>query len=257
MQYITMPMLTAYLGPYWLNQDRLKTTSKLAKQKNLLQDLAKQIPKTLLTCVNCHPDMETLLPLRWEGYTEKKRYTYRLQLTDKKELWDNLDAKQRNVIFKAKDRLEVVSGDDIDLFYDLNQKPFDRQDIAIPYNRDFIKRMDQVLTERKNRKILFAKDAKSVTQAAVYAAYDHHTVYLIAIGSDPEHRNQGGVPLLIWSLIEFFVETHKIFDFEGSVIPNIEAFFRSFGGDLVSYSRIIKTSNKATDVILKVLGKYE
>ena len=245
------------MGPYWINQDQLKMSTRLTKQKNILQDLANQIPTTILSCVNCHPTMETLLALRWKGYVEKKRYTYRLQLIERQQLWDNLDVKQRNVIVKAKDRLEIVNSEDIELFYDLNQMPFTRQGIDIPYDRAFMKRMDQVLSERNSRKILFAKDAEGIYHAGVYAAYDRQSVYLIAIGSDPQYRNHGGVPLLIWSLIKSFVDTHKVFDFEGSVIPNIEAFFRSFGGDLVPYSRIIKTANKPTDLLLKAFGKYE
>jgi hypothetical protein len=49
--------------------------------------------------------------------------------------------------------------------------------------------------------------------------------------------------LLLWEGIQFAAAKKCTFDFEGSMIPNVENMFRSFGGKLTPYSKIYKGGN--------------
>jgi len=256
LRYVTMPSLTPYMGPWIAQSEKSKNSKNHSVQHHIITELNHQIPPTHFSTIHTHPDLLNMLSLQWAGYQEFKRYTYRLDLT-KNNLWDNLDAKQRNIIRKASSTLDVNETKDIEQFYAFNKMSFDRQSKEIPYSIDKLLAIDKALDLHSCRMILQASDASdSSTHGMIYLAYDQHTVYLLAIGSDPAYRHQGSIPLLVWEAISKFSSTHQIFDFEGSMIPNIERFFRSFGGSITPYSRLFKSKNFGIDLILKLSGRY-
>lgn len=252
-----MPPLTPYMGPLWIHDSEVKHVTRITRQKRILLELADQMPQTILSCIHCVPFISELLPLKWKGYQEHKRYTYLIKLTSKNEVWESIDTKQRNIISNAQKALSVLESDDIKLFNHLNKKTYDRQDMSVPYSNRHIENLDSIISSRGHRKILIAQDEQGNVHGSIYLFLDHNTIYLIGIGSDPNFRNQGSIPLLIWSAIVGAIGRQKVFDFEGSSIPSIESFFRSFGGELTSYSRLIRTANTPISILLKLMRKYE
>ena len=254
--YITMPPLTPYLGPWIINPNVQKSHKKYGYEHEAIGALCEKLPPVHFRTIHTHPSASNLLAARWKGYKEKSRYTYKIDLGDQEEIWNGISDKQRNTIRKAQEALSISTTDDIDLFYEFNKKSFDRQDLDIPYNLALIKRLDTALALRSQRSILEAKDKSNNVHGMIYLAYDQHTVYLLAIGSDPQWRSEGSIPLLIWHAIQQFNGSHKTFDFEGSMIPNIEKFFRSFGGKMTSYSRLFATKHRGIDLLLTLTGRY-
>jgi len=255
LKYITMPSLTPYLGPFISIDPSLKNSSKYTIEKELLTSLCDQIPRALLTAVQRPPSMSNSLALHWAGYTCEKKYTYRIPLNSSSEIWDNIDTKQKNIIRKAQLTYTVEQINDVEPFLLLNNKTFERQGISVPYTADHFRVMDSALNEHKARTILVAYDKHNNMHGAIYVTFDSHTCYLIAIGSDPKERNLGSIPLLIWSYIEEITATKELFDFEGSMMPNIESFFRSFGGNLCTYDRVYKGHNRCIELLLRLTKK--
>lgn len=72
--------------------------------------------------------------------------------------------------------------------------------------------------------------------ACTFMVHDRRTAYYLLGGYDAEDRHHGAGALAILTSIE---EAQRrglaVFDFEGSMIPAIERFFRGFGGELVHY----------------------
>ncbi len=256
LRYITMPTLTPYMGPWIVLIKEAKSSTINSNQHNIISTLNANIPDVHFSTIHTHPDLLNLLSLQWAGYQELKRYTYRLDLSNGN-LWENLDAKQRNIIRKAGSTLIVRQSSDIEKFYDYNSMSFDRQSEKIPYKLNELTSIDNALNQQNSRVILQAHNPTTGrTHGMIYLVYDQLTVYLIAIGSDSEERHQGSIPLLVWKAISKFSTSHKIFDFEGSMIPNIERFFRSFGGTLIPYSRLFRSKHIGIDLILKLSGRY-
>ena len=48
-------------------------------------------------------------------------------------------------------------------------------------------------------------------------------------------RQEKAISLIINSMIEKYANTTYIFDFEGSMIPNLASFFKSFGAEKEQY----------------------
>jgi len=205
LSYITMPPLTPYLGPWVLNMQPKKIHKTYSYEHTVIGELCDSLPQVHFSTTHTHPLMNNLLATTWNGYQEKSRYTYRLDLDDNQSLWDGISVKQRNIIRKAQASLTVSETEDIDQFYDINKKSFQRQDLAI--------------------------------------------------GSDPQWRSEGSIPLMIWHAIQRFNGSHQTFDFEGSMIPTIEKFFRSFGGTMTKYSRLSATKHRGIDLLLTLTGR--
>ena len=77
-------------------------------------------------------------------------------------------------------------------------------------------------------------------QSDAMNVWDEMSVYYLLNGTNPNLKSFQGNDLLIDGAIE---EAHKLglkFDFEGSVIKNVNHAFREFGGVPMPYFRITK-----------------
>ena len=71
------PPLTQALGP-WIREIDGKQTSRLARQKELIQQLIAALPHYDHFSANWHFSQTNWLPFYWAGFTQTTRYTYRL-----------------------------------------------------------------------------------------------------------------------------------------------------------------------------------
>ena len=259
--HITMPVLTPYLGPWLIYQHKiLKKTSLYRHQKKVLQELSDQLPSPLLTKMHFHPKVTNVLPFLWRGYDGVVRYTYILSKKNEDELWVNLDAKQRNIIKQNSEKFTIIVSSDIEQFYALNKMSFDRAGKKIPYSMSFLSKLDKALVEHsigscQHRTIFLAKDEKNQIHAGAYIVYDVHSSYCLALGNNPKYKNSGALPLLVWHSILNSLERTEVYNFEGGMIPNIEQFFRSFGGELTPYYCLQKPKNRIVKIFLQLINK--
>lgn len=242
---IKMPDLTPFLG-VWFNYTKKKGRQLVSHrfEKKVIKDLLTQLPKVMYYAQRHPVQLTNWLPFYWEGYKQRTHYTFRIeQPIDLAETFTKLKSSTRNKISKAKKIVEIIETDDIELFYKINQLTFERQGIKMPYSLAFLKKMDEALFERKQRKILLARDQENLYHGGIYLIWDEVTVYNLLLGADTSLRSSGAIQLLLWEGIQFAAAKKCTFDFEGSMIPNVENMFRSFGGELTPYSKIYKGGN--------------
>ena len=60
--------------------------------------------------------------------------------------------------------------------------------------------------------------------------------------TDPEMKNTGCTQYLIREILLFLKEKTKSFNFEGSMNKEIFNFYNSFGGNISSYYKIVKSN---------------
>lgn len=243
---ISQPALTQTLGP-WLRPSTAKYARRLSQEKDLLQKLFEQLPKFAHYQQNWHCTRTNWLPLYWLGYEQTTRYTYRLEdLSSEEQVWGELQENIRREIRKAsnKEGVKVRTDLDIEAFLTLNEKVFARQNMALPYTRDFVRRLDKAAAQNQARKIFIAEDEQGRHHAGVYLIWDDNTAYYLMGGGDPDLRNSGATSLCMWEAIQFAATVTKSFDFEGSMIEPVERFFRGFGAVQTPYFSISKTNSK-------------
>ena len=255
--YLTTPPLTAYLGPWYeLPVDLVKEASILKYHKKILHGLAEGLPRTQLKDTRWSPEMKQWMPLVWKGYEQSTRYTFRLDLSKtEQELWSSITDVQRNAIKKARSLYKSEQTESIETYNVLNDASYKRQKMKTPYSKAFFYKLDQVLQQKKAREIWITTGAKG-PEAGVYIAYDKKVAYLMATGR-LDHAKAGAVSMALWEAI---VSAKKkgclVFDFEGSMIEGIASFFRSFGGTLTPYHRIMWTRNKYWHAGFKLLNRF-
>ncbi|MEG9296039.1 GNAT family N-acetyltransferase [Mangrovibacillus sp. Mu-81] len=245
MTYIMMPKLTQTLGVWMKYPPKQKYVKKLSFEREVMKKLIKQLPKFDYFKQNFHHSITNWLPFYWEEFEQTTRYTYRIEdLSDLDAVFKYFKDSMRRDIKKANELVRVEETEDIELFYSINKLTFERQNINIPYNLDYLKRLDSACKEKNSRKILIAKDNDGRIHSALYLVWDENSAYYIMSGSDPELRSSNAMSLLIWEAIQFSASVSNSFDFEGSMIEPIERFFASMGAAQVPFHQITKKNSK-------------
>lgn len=247
---LTQPSLTQTLGP-WIKPTQKSYPKKLAYEKDVLGELAGQLPACDYYGQNWHCDQLNWLPFYWRGFEQTTRYTYRLPLTSSEEqLWNALQQNIRGDIRKAKEREGVIVREgSLGEFLALNAMVFQRQGRALPYSAEFVARIDAATSARNARDCLVAEGPDGKLHAGAYIVRSGNTAYYLMGGGDPELRNSGATSLVLWEAIRRQPETIKVFDFEGSMIEPIERFFRAFGAVQTPYFHVSRSNSKLFKLI--------
>ena len=181
------------------------------------------------------------MPFFWRYYKEVTRYTYVIEDThDLANVRDGYSSKLKNALRKSEKILHIEEISDLNLFYKINNKSFERQKVNIPYSFEYFQRLYQACDEKGVVKLLGAVDAEENVQSVAMIVWDQMSVYYLLNGTDPEYKNNQGNDLLIDASIEVAHNLGLKFDFEGSVIKNVNHAFREFGGKPMPYFRISK-----------------
>jgi len=170
-------------------------------------------------------------------------YTYRINLaTEIDGIYQAIESNIKQDISKAEKILKIQEIDDIDKFYDINEKSFIRQNKKMPYSREFSRAIDAELKLRGKRRITIAVDEQDQIHAGVYIIFDSSCAYYLWGGGDPALRNSGATSLLLFDAIRDAKNKVMAFDFEGSMIKGVEKYVRAFGGTQTQYFEISKST---------------
>ncbi len=193
-------------------------------------------------------------PFIWKKMEVKVKYTYHIDLSlTREELWANLSSEKRKSVNKAeKDSLQIEKSEDMKPVKEMIMKTFGRKEIS--KNIDLF---DKILFEFAKPENSFAfvarQDGKAI--AATFCVHDKNASYYLFGGYDAESKHHGAGVMCMWqSILHAKKLGLKTFDFEGSMIPEVEKYFREFGGTLVPYYSVSKAS-LPVETIMKLTGK--
>ncbi|GJM33496.1 MAG: hypothetical protein DHS20C18_24970 [Saprospiraceae bacterium] len=245
---IKMPPFTDYIGP-WIRlpiSKKMKPDRIYSIENQIIRNLIDELPKTTLFTQQFYPDFENWLPFYWNNYRQTTYYTYVLNdLSDMDQVYHNLKGSVRTDIKKAQQLVFIEEGEDIDIMIRLYQLSFQRQGLVFMANTQVLKNLDQALQSRNQRKIFFAKDLKTnVVHAAVYLVWDNNRAYFLFSGADPVYKESAAINWLYWHAISAIAPQVDSIDFCGSILPNVEHVFRSYGAIRKPHFRIYKAKNK-------------
>lgn len=247
---IGMPKITPYMGVYLAIPDGMKKVNKNSFEKRVTTALIDALPKCQYFNVRFHRSFYNWLPFYWKGFVQHTMYTYVItDISDLDEVFSSFKSSVRNKIRKAEQLVTVELSEDIEAFYQLNKMTFDRQNMAMGYDLPNLRKMDQAFSENNARVIFLAKDNENRVHSALYLTYDQVSANVHLVGENPDLRNSGAGTMLIWEAIKYSRNILGLnqFDFEGSVIENIEENRRSYGAEQVAYHKI----QKVNSVLLK------
>ena len=217
--------------------------SIMNQQRHIIESVVRYLEeksKDIIT-LSLSSDIIDTLPFYWNKYKVNVYYTFKILLKDNDEssILKNMSVKTRNLIKKAKkDGITADESTDVNILKKLVNKTFSRQNKKFP--RKFMEKVLKEFPPGRNS-FLFISWKGKYPIAAVYCVYDRKVAYNLMTGYDHERSHSGAQSLAIYkAILKAQSLGLEIFDFEGSMVQNIEKFFRGFGGALVPYYRVSK-----------------
>ena len=249
------PPLTQFSGIWFREKKIAKRYEQYHFIKKNLDALIAQMPYADVYFFRLQYKLTDAQPFFWNGFETSIRYTYRLEnIKDIQALEIQMNDNTRRNIKKGAVQYTIEISEDWQTFVQLNNSVFARQSKNAPVKTDVWKKLDAVLSEKKSRIILFARNKTSgQIDAGVYIVFDFDTAYYLAGGCNAAGRNKGALYFSLWKAIQAAAQLVDFFDFEGSMLKNIEPVFRGFGGIQTPYLTIKKT----TPILLKFLNIFK
>lgn len=218
-----------YINPIFISNENNYSKKKILKMIfNYLFD------KYDYCFIPLHPSFKLISAIQSEGGFVEMRHTH---VTDKKMTLYSVPTKLRNHIRNAMKQVEII------IEYDYTNYDFNAAIKGM--NEEIIKRSalaKKIIDNKKGLVIKGIVDGK--IKAGIICIYDKEWAYLLHSYQDKTIR--GIIPLLILKANEYLFDEIGIkhFDFEGSVIDEIDDFFSSFNVNIVNYPYIIESKSK-------------
>jgi Acetyltransferase (GNAT) domain len=224
--------LTPWLGPMF--EPGLRRSLEDEMTGRLLDRIGRYAQLT----ARCAPAYDYWTPLYWRGFSQTTRYTWRIEdLSDLDACFARLRNKVRGAVRRAQREEMTVGNGTLDDFLALHSNSLERQQRRHErQGRDAVRRIDPAAAERGARTILIARDREGRPAAGGYFVHDSRSTYYLMGGVSADGEAPYAVPLLLWTAIEQAAGRGTAFDFEGSMLRQIELLVRGFGGDPVPYS---------------------
>lgn len=229
-----MPQLTMFTGP-WLAD---------ATDKEAFDDLWRQfmLQRWALCKVRLSPELTAAgqVPHKGFGLKTEMHYTYRFDpIRPLPELMAGASQLRRRDYRRLCDVLSVDEAVSPKEFADLHVAYMERNGGRDLVEHGLIVHVCAEAVSRGNGMVIGARDAEGTLHAALFVAYDSECAYMLLLArSAGAPRN--AMSFLIWRTVEIMASRTRVFDFEGSMEPGVEEYYRSFGpqkADLLQVSR--------------------
>lgn len=237
-RFLGMPPYTPFLGPSIISHED-KSEIKI----ELIRSLLHQLPRYHVFKQNMIIDKVNLNVFEECGFGLSERVTYKI-LTEVPEdnLWKKISSSRKHRINRGGKKMEIRVDERVTEFIKIQEKTFSRQGIKPPQPLEILEKLVKKSIERNSGILLMSvsKDDYNNCQAAGFFVWDRYTMYYLAGGNDDSDKKGDAMSLLLWKGILLAKEKNLIFDFEGSMVPGIAEFFRSFGSEASIYYQVVK-----------------
>ncbi len=241
----TMPSLTPFLG-MWIQKNSQE------KYNECLELLLRNFSKYSLINFSNHFSYISSNPILTHfDYKVIERNTYIISNMPYEEVKNNYIKSLRSDLRFATQKLIVENQNNVADLYAMMQITFKSQGQKMPIDISLLEKIFN--NEKFNARIYTARELNN-TVASIMTVEDNTTAYYLLSGRSKESP-RGAVALLLDAAIKETMEQGKDFDFEGSSIPSIAAFFKSFGPIHKTYSNANKINNSALAAIINFRGK--
>lgn len=169
------------------------------------------------------------LPFYWGGFKVIPKYTYRIELQGDDLLGAMSVDRRKNIRKARKDGVSVTELTGGDELRSLALGTFARQRKSINHRA-----LSHVLRQFPPGQQSFGYLAhyKGKAVAGVYVVHDADTAYYLIGGYRDDGHHGAGALAMYHAIVRAQEMGLAVFDFEGSVVPAIERYFRGFGGRL-------------------------
>lgn len=257
MRYVLEPLLTQFSGPYFCfpsdMSERRRTDFAHRAADKLIDSLAELKLDYFLQRFS--PEVTDWLPFYWRGFKQTTRYTYRLDdISDPDRVFENFDRtkeRQRRIRLIA-DQYSVDTQLDAATFVRFHSDYWRSRGEKDLLPESFMRRVIETASSRGQGMTLALRDGKGELAVAWFAVYDRNCAHALLSAKAPSVKSADVSALLVWHLIKRLSAHTKAFDFEGSMEPTLEYFYRSFGARQVPLMEVTRVGNPIFPLLLKL-----
>jgi hypothetical protein len=257
LKLVRNPLLTPYLGPLFFFPEQLPEDQKASFEQATFQELWQQIPRWDSFDLEANLSFTNDELFNQKGFDVTHHITYETDLQQPEEkLFSAFHTNHRNLIKQAAQHNKVAEGKaSLPKLLALHKETFSRKKKAYPFHADMIEQLVSESLKRDAGNLFAATDEEDNITACIFTVWDSDKMYLLLSTVDLEQAHPGAVRLLIWHAIKTARDKGlKIFDFEGSMDPGIEAFFKRFGGTRKTYLCASKNKSLLWKIKKTILG---
>ena len=241
---ITMPQLTQTMGVWIKYPPGQKYEKKLSYEKKIFTEIIAKLPKVAYFSQNFHYSITNWLPFYWRGFKQTTRYTYVIEdLSNLDKVYSNFSTAKKRNIKKANKIINIKFDLPADEFYANYKMILSKQERKISYSFKLFKDIYIAAYQNNSGKIIYAVDERDNIHAALFVIWDDMSAYYLTYIIDPDFRGSGATSLLVNEIIKYVADKTTKFDFEGSMIEDVEKSYRQFGTIQKPYFNISKSSN--------------
>lgn len=219
LKYITQPFFTQQLGVFSLGEI----------QENGIQNFIDSIPIKYLK-IGLQFNSDNLFQNK--NITRKQNYILKLD-SDYNTLKSKFSKGRKSAISKGEKLGLTISKINIVDLLDLSKKHYEFKELNLSDYQKLINLTQNVSNHIEIKVIGVLKDG-TLEGGAVFLIDKYRITYLFSAVSK-KGRELQVASLLLNNIIKQKANTNVILDFEGSVLPNLASFFKSFGAHLETY----------------------
>lgn len=235
------PRFSQYWGVCFL-PDTKTSYESLSSKKAILDLLIPEVSSIQHIVWHFSPAFDYPLPFFWNKFSLENRYTFQLDLSIPGETIHASMASTIRRYLRKGNALNVEESTDPDILIRLLRlQQRNGHEIIGSNDKDWdtVSKLIRYLTSSGNGRMYVVKTTEgSVAAAGLFARFGGIGTYLLGT-YDPDLNNRSAMPTMMWhSICTEQAAGMKIFDFEGSMIPGVERFFRRMGGRPVPYLKV-------------------
>jgi hypothetical protein len=244
---LSNPPFSPYLGIRFFYPENLENrSSRYSFENKVMEQLIQQLPRDVFYMdLNFHPDFDNWYPFYFNGFKQSIRYTYILDnISDQEKIYSAFSQTLKRQLKQAEKNVTISSSQDSKALYEALSQSLQKQKIKVPVSSKQLQEITGALEERQLGEILIAKDHQDKILASMLLAWDQNQAYCLLLGMNDDRKQNNAVKLLLSNSIKRAAERVDNYNFEGSMIRNVERVFRSFGGKRTAYYRIFWYKNR-------------
>ena len=257
MSYILQPQLTQFSGPWFCTPADMSERRRTDFEHNACNLLIDKLQALHLAYFfqRFSPMVTDWLPFYWRGYKQTTRYTYLIDdISDPERVFESFDRtkERQRRIRRISDSYSVDTKIDTETFINLHNEYWQSRGQRDLLPKELMRRVIDTATARGQGLTIGLRDAEGKLAAAWFAVYDSHCAHALLSAKAPEEQSADVSALLIWRMIEALSGRTEAFDFEGSMEPTLEYFYRSFGARQVPLLEVSRVGNPVLPLLLKL-----
>lgn len=226
------PALTPYLGPLVFFPEDLKSGNRDGFEHEAIAALLAQLPPAQVCLLSLPPGLKQAGLFGSHGFDLAARQTFLLDLSlpESVLLGGFKDSLRRSI--RQAGHQYVISNEpallpQLHLFH---KNTLAGKQQAQHHSEEMLRKLMNAAVAQQQSKLYAAHDLKGELQALLWNAWDQESSYYLMGARSPQSDSHRAMSLLLWQAIkDAQARGNNYFDFEGSMDPGVERFFRKFG----------------------------